>query len=51
MALVETQPRLQVHIDATFPLARAAEARDLVAQGRTTGKVVLSVADPEGGNR
>ncbi|MYS33354.1 NADPH:quinone reductase-like Zn-dependent oxidoreductase [Streptomyces sp. KhCrAH-43] len=39
--------QLKVHVDATFPLAEAAEAHDHVAGGRTTGKVVLTVGGPE----
>ncbi|MGX1757998.1 NADP-dependent oxidoreductase [Streptomyces lydicus] len=35
--------RLRPHIDATFPLARAAEAHALGRLGRTTGKIVLVV--------
>ncbi len=34
---------LRVHVDATFPLERAAEAHTLVASGKTMGKVVLNV--------
>jgi NADPH2:quinone reductase len=34
---------LRVHVDATFPLERAAEAHALVASGKTMGKVVLNV--------
>ncbi|MGI5493581.1 NADP-dependent oxidoreductase [Microtetraspora malaysiensis] len=36
--------RLKVHVDAVYPLEQAANAHDLVATGRTTGKVVLAVA-------
>ncbi|SEG97676.1 NADPH:quinone reductase [Nonomuraea solani] len=39
--------RLKVHVDAVFPLAEAARAHDLVAGGRTTGKVVLTVEEAE----
>jgi NADPH:quinone reductase-like Zn-dependent oxidoreductase len=39
--------RLAVHVEQQFPLADAAAAHDLVAKGRTTGKVVLTVAGPE----
>ncbi|MCZ1005876.1 NADP-dependent oxidoreductase [Streptomyces lydicus] len=35
--------RLRPHIDATFPLAQAAEAHALGRLGRTTGKIVLVV--------
>jgi NADPH:quinone reductase-like Zn-dependent oxidoreductase len=38
--------RLAVHVSARFPLAEAAAAHELVAGGRTTGKVVLTVAGP-----
>ncbi|MFM9592201.1 NADP-dependent oxidoreductase [Streptomyces scabiei] len=41
-ALVE-EGRLRPHIDATFPLAEAAEAHALGETGRTTGKIVLTV--------
>ncbi|MFI9504487.1 NADP-dependent oxidoreductase [Nocardia sp. NPDC052566] len=37
--------QLTAHIDAVFPLERAAEAHRLIRQERTTGKIVLSVAD------
>lgn len=37
--------RLRVRLARTFPLAEAAAAHDLVATGRTTGKVVLTVTD------
>lgn len=37
---------LTVHIDKEFPLAQAARAHRMLAQGRTTGKVVLKVAEP-----
>ena len=36
--------RLEVHVDSVHPLEQADEAHDLVATGRTTGKVVLAVA-------
>ena len=39
------QGKLRVHIAAELPLARAADALHLVAAGRTTGKIVLHVAD------
>ncbi|PXX61744.1 NADPH:quinone reductase-like Zn-dependent oxidoreductase [Nocardia tenerifensis] len=38
--------QLRVHIDSELPLARAAEAHQLIGRGRTTGKVVLTVGDP-----
>ncbi|WP_410582457.1 NADP-dependent oxidoreductase [Amycolatopsis sp. lyj-108] len=37
--------RLKPTIDTVFPLEEAAKAHELGAAGRTTGKVVLSVAD------
>ncbi|MEV4002806.1 zinc-binding dehydrogenase [Actinomadura sp. NPDC049753] len=37
--------RLKVHVDAVFPLAEAAAAHDRVAEGHTTGKVVLAVGE------
>ncbi|MGW4380417.1 NADP-dependent oxidoreductase [Kitasatospora sp. NPDC004531] len=43
--------RLKVHVDRRFPLARAAEAHRVVAEGRTVGKVVLDVAEPVGAGR
>ncbi|MFE3293553.1 NADP-dependent oxidoreductase [Rhodococcus sp. NPDC059234] len=36
--------RIRPHIDATFPLAEAGRAHELVGSGRTQGKVVLTVA-------
>ncbi|WP_030410978.1 NADP-dependent oxidoreductase [Streptomyces sp. NRRL S-1448] len=46
-ALVE-DGRLRVIVDATFPLQQAAQAHALGETGRTTGKIVLTVApDPE----
>ncbi|MGW4890851.1 NADP-dependent oxidoreductase [Kitasatospora sp. NPDC004240] len=42
-ALVESG-RLRVVVDAVFPLAAAADAHRLGERGRTTGKIVLSVA-------
>ncbi|KUO02550.1 NADP-dependent oxidoreductase [Streptomyces caeruleatus] len=46
-ALIENG-RLQVLVDATFPLERAAQAHELGETGHTTGKIVLTVAsDPE----
>lgn len=40
--LVE-EGRLRVHLERTFPLAEAAEAHRAVAEGHTTGKVVLTL--------
>jgi len=37
--------RIAVHVDRTFPLERGAEAHRHIESGRTTGKLVLSVAD------
>jgi NADPH:quinone reductase-like Zn-dependent oxidoreductase len=37
--------RLRVVVDTVFPLADAAEAHALGETGRTTGKIVRSVAD------
>ncbi len=34
---------LRVHVDKTFPLARAAEAHALLASGNTRGKLVLTI--------
>ncbi|MGW6378521.1 NADP-dependent oxidoreductase [Rhodococcus sp. NPDC055112] len=36
--------RIRPHLDATFPLAEAGRAHELVGSGRTQGKVVLTVA-------
>ncbi|MGP3937769.1 NADP-dependent oxidoreductase [Nonomuraea sp. KM88] len=41
------QGRLVVHISEEFPLAEAAAAHELVAKGRTSGKVVLTVSESE----
>ncbi|MFB4317235.1 NADP-dependent oxidoreductase [Actinomadura sp. 21ATH] len=38
--------RLRVHLERTFPLDAAAAAHALIETGRTTGKVVLKIADP-----
>jgi NADPH:quinone reductase-like Zn-dependent oxidoreductase len=43
-ALVEAGA-LRVHIETTFPLARVADAHRLGESGRTTGKIVLTVAE------
>ncbi|MFD6268606.1 zinc-binding dehydrogenase [Nocardia asteroides] len=37
--------QLRVHVDRELSLADAAAALDLVARGRTTGKIVLTVAE------
>jgi NADPH:quinone reductase-like Zn-dependent oxidoreductase len=37
--------QLKVHVDRQFPLSDVASAHALVAEGRTTGKVVLLVSD------
>jgi NADPH:quinone reductase-like Zn-dependent oxidoreductase len=37
--------RLRVHVDRTFPLARAADAQEFNRAGHTEGKVIL-VVDP-----
>lgn len=42
------QGRLTVHIDAQFPLEEWAQAHTLVATGKTTGKIVLNVAEGDG---
>lgn len=38
---------VRAHVEATFPLAGAAEAHALGETNRTTGKIVLTVAGPE----
>ncbi|KAB2347441.1 NADP-dependent oxidoreductase [Actinomadura rudentiformis] len=35
--------RLKAHVEREFPLSEAAAAHDLIAKGRTTGKVVLTI--------
>jgi NADPH:quinone reductase-like Zn-dependent oxidoreductase len=35
--------KIKVHVDATFPLARAADAQELNREGHTRGKIVLVV--------
>jgi NADPH:quinone reductase-like Zn-dependent oxidoreductase len=47
LAGLVTEGSLKVHLDAVFPLAEAAKAHDHVVGGRTTGKVVLTVGEPE----
>ncbi|MET9670602.1 NADP-dependent oxidoreductase [Streptomyces sp. NPDC006475] len=47
LAGLVTQQRLKVHVDAVYPLAEVAKAHDHVAGGRTTGKIVLTVGEPE----
>jgi NADPH:quinone reductase-like Zn-dependent oxidoreductase len=37
--------QLRVHVDRQFPLSDVTSAHALVGEGRTTGKVVLLVAD------
>ncbi|MEV0292438.1 NADP-dependent oxidoreductase [Nocardia sp. NPDC050710] len=37
--------KLRVHVDTVLPLEEAAEAHRIIAAGRTTGKVVLTVSD------
>ncbi len=34
---------LRLHVDAVFPLARAAEAHDLIISGKAKGKIVLTI--------
>ena len=34
---------LKPHVDATFPLEEAARAHELGEQGRTRGKIVLTI--------
>ncbi|RBO93807.1 NADP-dependent oxidoreductase [Nocardia puris] len=46
LARLVDEDRLSVHIDSELPLARAAEANQLVGRGHTTGKIVLTVAGP-----
>ncbi|TWF79491.1 NADPH:quinone reductase-like Zn-dependent oxidoreductase [Pseudonocardia hierapolitana] len=45
LARLVVEGRLTVHVSARFPLADVAAAHALVAEGRTTGKVVLTVSD------
>jgi NADPH:quinone reductase-like Zn-dependent oxidoreductase len=45
LARLVEEDRLTVHVSARFPLTEAAAAHVLVAAGRTTGKVVLTVSD------
>ncbi|WP_067175087.1 NADP-dependent oxidoreductase [Microtetraspora niveoalba] len=44
LATLVGERRLKVHVNAVYPLEQADKAHDLVATGRTTGKVVLAVA-------
>ena len=37
--------KIDVHVDATFPLARAADAQELNREGHTRGKIVLVVRE------
>jgi NADPH:quinone reductase-like Zn-dependent oxidoreductase len=46
LARLVAEGRLAVHVSARFPLADAAAAHGLLAEGHVTGKVVLTVADP-----
>ncbi|MEV0807133.1 zinc-binding dehydrogenase [Micromonospora sp. NPDC050200] len=41
--------RLTVHVGRTFPLAQAADAQRLVAEGQVRGKVVLEVCAARSG--
>ena len=45
LAGLVAEGRLKVHVDAVFPLAEAAAAHDLIADGHTTGKIVLAVGE------
>lgn len=38
--------RLRVHVGAQYPLSEAAQALKVIGDGRTTGKIVLTV-EPE----
>lgn len=38
--------QLRPHVESVLPLEQAAEAHRLIEQGRTTGKIVLSVSEP-----
>ncbi|MFX0577947.1 NADP-dependent oxidoreductase [Nocardia nepalensis] len=46
LADLARKSELKVHVEREFPLAQAVEANQLVMGGRTTGKVVLTVAEP-----
>jgi len=43
LAALVDEGRLAVHVDQTFPLAEVRSAHELVAQRRTTGKIVLTL--------
>jgi NADPH:quinone reductase-like Zn-dependent oxidoreductase len=43
LAALVSEGRLRVHVDATLPLASAAKAHELSEQGRTKGKIVLTI--------
>ncbi|MEV3922773.1 NADP-dependent oxidoreductase [Actinomadura coerulea] len=45
LAELAADGRLKVHVDAVLPLAEAAAAHDRVAEGHTTGKIVLAVGE------
>lgn len=44
LAALAEEGRLTVHVDATFPLERAAEAHERLESGRVQGKLVLTSA-------
>lgn len=43
LADLAEQDVVTVHVDKTFPLERAADAQRLSAEGRTRGKIVVTV--------
>lgn len=50
-AAVAASGKLAIHVDATFPLARAGEAQEENRNGGTQGKIILIVNAAEAGRR
>ncbi|MEJ0045590.1 MAG: zinc-binding dehydrogenase [Rhodospirillales bacterium] len=44
MARLCTKGLFRLHVEKTFPLEHTAEAQEISANGRVTGKLIISVA-------
>jgi NADPH:quinone reductase-like Zn-dependent oxidoreductase len=47
VARLYSDGRFHLRVDQTFPLEQTAQAQDVSAQGRVTGKLIISVARPK----